>query len=441
MQESGGGVGLDALLRSRKLSPGPGLGAREVAAHQLARIYEATTQIVAERGYRALKVRDVVARAEVSTRAFYEHFGGKEDCFLQAYDLISRRATRRIVAAQAGEPDWRRRPFLAFEEFLRELEREPAAAHLALIEAYGAGEAALACAWRAERSFEGMLAEALARSPRGVAVPPLIVQGMVAGVATVSKNCLLAGKVADLANNGGELVEWAMSYPDKAAARLSDLDGRSVWRDTTLQSLDGVAGEVGERWPSSGDRALILAAVAELAAAKGYAGLTAARIRSKATVSRRKFEAHFDGVEDCYLAALEQRAAQAMARAARARTAAADPYGGIYRAIAALCNHIAADPFLARVCLTDEFPPCPDGARSRQRLIGAVLELIADDAIQANRLAAEASAGALWSLFYHHVARERARRDRISATLAYLILAPAIGPAAAVSAIEREQSP
>jgi AcrR family transcriptional regulator len=247
---------------------------------------------------------------------------------------------------------------------------------------------------------------------------------------------LLSGKVADLANNGGELVDWAMCYPDKVAARLPDLDSQSVWRDTTLQPLD-----LGEQWHQGGDRALILAAVAELAAAKGYAALTAPRIRSVANVSRHKFEAHFDGVEDCYLAALEQRVGEAMAQVARAQTAASSQAGGVYRAIAALCDHIDGDPFLARVCLTDDFPAGPNGVRSRQRLMDAATELLLDEPSRSTRLMTEASTGAVWSLFHRHVVRDRALRQQISATLAYLTLAPAIGPAATVRALEREQSP
>ncbi len=432
-REAGAEPGPETFARRRKLSPGPGLDAREVAAHQLARIHEATIQIVAEHGYRGLKVRDVAGRAQVSTRAFYEHFASKEDCFLQTYELITRRATRRIVAAQAGERDWRLRTRLVFEEFARELEQEPTAARLALVDVYAAGDAALARAWRAERSFEGVLAEALARAPGGIVVPPLIVEGMVAGVATVSRSRLLAGEVADLASGGGELVAWATSYPGKPAGRLSDLDGRSVWRDTALSAL----AEAGKPRSPRGDRDLILAAVAELASARGYGGLTAPRIRSKASVSRRKFEAHFEGVEDCYLAALDQHAAEAMAQAVRAQTAAAGPPGGVYRAIAALCDQIARDPFLARVCLSGDFPPSPNGARSRRRLGDAIVEMLTAGGNRPTPLSDEAITGATWSLFHHHVLRDR---TKISATLAYLVLAPAIGPAAAVEAIEREQS-
>jgi len=415
-----------------------------VASNQLARIRGATIEIVAEHGYQALKVRDIVRRAEVSTRAFYEHFDSKEDCFLQTHEFISRRANRRIIAAQVGERDWRKRPRLIFEEFVQGLENEPAGARVALVEAYAASSDLQEQARRAERIFEGMLAESLARPPDGVAIPPLIVEGMVAGIAGVSKKRLLAGKVAELSKSSEKLVDWILSYPEPSAAKLAELDRQSVWRDTTLEPLPlaSVIGN-GEPWPGSGDRGLILKAVADLAVANGYAKLTAPRVRSAAGVSRKEFEARFDGLEGCYLAALEQRAGEALGQASRAQAAARSWSGGVYRAIAALCAHIADDPFLARVCLTEDFPPGPNGTRVRQRLITAITEQLSDGVPRATRptpLAIEASAGAVWAVFHRHVVKERTLSPQIAATLSYLALAPTIGASAAVAAVQSEQS-
>jgi len=424
-----------------KLSPGPGLSAREVAAHQLARIYDAMIEIVAEDGYRSLKIRDVVSRAEVSTRAFYEHFSSKEDCFLQTYKLISRRATRRIIAAQAEEADWRKRPRLVFEAFVGELELEPAGARLALIEAYTAGETALAEAWQGEHNFEGMFAEALARPPRGVVVPPLIVQGMVAGVATVSKNRLISGKTIDLAGSSGELVDWAMCYPDPAAEELAVLDRESVWRDTSVDPLATVAST---DFSSKGDYSLILDAVASLAPVKGYRGLTIPQLRSAAGVSRRKFDAHFDDLEDCYLAALERHASNAVALAARAQAVATTWAGGVYRAISTLCDYCAEDRFLAATLLNDDFPPGPSGNRSRQRLIAAVEELLtyqSNGVKQPSPTAREASIGAVWLLFHRHLLRDWRLRRKLAATLSYIATAPALSAPAAVASIRTEQAP
>ena len=430
----------------RKLSPGPGLAAREVGEHQVARIHQAIIEVAAEHGYKGLKVRDVVARAEVSTRAFYEHFLSKEDCFLQTHDLITRRAIRRMVAAQSGERDWRERSRLVLGQFIKELERAPADSRVALIEAYRASGAMTEQAWRVEQLFGGLLAECLARPPGGIVVPPLIIQGVVAGVATVSRNRLRSGRVVDLGASADELIDWALCYPSEVAAELVNLDRQSIWRDTTLEALLPAAEKFAELWPASGDRALILSAAADLASTEKYSKLTTSRVRAAAGVSRKKFNAHFDDIEDCYLAALEQRTGHVLAQAARAQTVGRSWGGGIYRAISAICSCVAQDPFLIRICLENDFPPGSQGNRSRQRLIEAILELLSDGgprhAARPTSATMEASMGAAWSVFYHCIDRQPPMLSlHSSATLSYFMLAPVLGAQATISVIQAEQHP
>lgn len=433
----------DPLVSGQKLSPGPGMLASEVGAHQSARIQKAMVEIVAERGYSAVKVRELVLLAGVSSRAFYENFASKEDCFLRTYELVARRATRRIVAAQAGERDWRERPLLLFDAFARELEEKPNTARFALVEAYAAGPVALEQARRAERTFEGMVGESFARAPSGIVVPPLVVEGMVAGIARVARGRLTAGKELELPGLAGEMMEWALCYPGESANSLAELDLGSVWRNTRLQPIVAPSGPGGEEmWPTTGDRALLLSSVAALAVADGYSNLTVTRIRSGAGVSRKVFDTYFDGVEDCFVAALEQRAGEAIAQAARAQTAGRSWSGGVYRAVAAFCDQIAGDPLLASVCLTDDFAVGSTGSRLRQRLIEAVAEQLGDSApleLRAGALATEASAGAVWSLFHHHIVRERLQRRQVAATVSFMALAASIGAPAAVAAIQSEQ--
>jgi AcrR family transcriptional regulator len=172
--------------------------------------------------------------------------------------------------------------------------------------------------------------------------------------------------------------------------------------------------------------------------------LTASNIRRGAGVSRTIFKAHFEGVEDCFVAAMELRAGEAFAQAARAQTAGRTWSGGLYRAISSLCDQIAEDPLLASVCLADDFVPESSGSRIRLQLISAVAEQLADSAPFADQpspLTAEASTGAIWSLFHHHVVRALAHSSpQLAATLAFMALAPVIGAPAAVAAIASEQS-
>jgi AcrR family transcriptional regulator len=58
----------------------------DVVAHQRRRILLAMVDDVAERGYPAVTVAHVIARAGVSRATFYEQFDDKEECFLAAFD-------------------------------------------------------------------------------------------------------------------------------------------------------------------------------------------------------------------------------------------------------------------------------------------------------------------------------------------------------------------
>jgi AcrR family transcriptional regulator len=100
---------------------------------------------VGEKGYGSVAVADVIARAGVSRRAFYEHFDNKEECFLAAYDAgvesmlaaiddaIGRAAADGPLAiARAGT-----------ERYLSTLAANPAFARTFLVEVLAAGPRAL----------------------------------------------------------------------------------------------------------------------------------------------------------------------------------------------------------------------------------------------------------------------------------------------------------
>jgi AcrR family transcriptional regulator len=422
------------------------MDAADVDAHQTARICRAMTAIVAERGYDAVKVRDLVKLAGVSTKTFYRLFRDKEDCFLHSHEMVIRHARVGLLASQSGEEDWHERPRLIYAAFAREMELDPDAARLALIGAYTDGAAALEQAQRAEETFAAMIAASFARAPDGVVVPPMVVQGMMAGIAQVSRSRLLDGRQGELPGMEVEMMEWAMCFPSEASAGLAALDRGVLLGNSAITPLLVPAGAaMSTALSPSGDRATILAAVGKLVAVDGYkyTDLTVPRIRAGAGVSRRIFDGHFDDVEECFLAALGERAAEAVAQAARAQIAGSTWGGGIYRAISAFCIQIAGDPLLARVCFSDDFASGSKGSLARLRLVGGVSDQLRDSAPREGRvseLSVEASAGGIWNLFHHYVLRDWVvHHPQIAATLAYMALAPTMGADEAVVAIRGEQ--
>ena len=122
-----------------------GLTREAVAESQRGRLLFAMAEAVAENGYGPTSVSDVVERAGVSRRTFYELFPDKEACFLAAYETgveIILGQIRRDVGALAAV-DWRDRARTAVETYMRVLAGEPAFAWATHVEILAAGRRAL----------------------------------------------------------------------------------------------------------------------------------------------------------------------------------------------------------------------------------------------------------------------------------------------------------
>lgn len=413
--------------------------ASAVASNQSARLHAAMIEIVGTRGYQAVTVREVANRAGVSTRAFYAHFQDKDDGVLRTYELVVQRATGEIVAAQSGERDWWERMRRAFEAFAREIEQRPRAARVALVEPYAMGPVALERMRRTESLFEAMLANSLARAPEPVELPPLVIKGMVAGVSRVATTRLLSGREDELLGLSSDLQQWVLSLRDVAADEVRDLATRVLEARPALAPPREEPSEPAEDGSvREDDRALILKAVAKLAASKGYGALTAPRIRSAAGVSRRNFDGHFEGVQDCFLAALEQRTLDAVAISS-ARARGGDDWAcDVHVAIAHLCARVANDPLLSRLAFVDVLAAGSAGLRCRERIVNRIAESFASGPAgeAPGALAAEASVGAVWAVLHGYVTAGRTHElARIAPTLSYLALAPAVGARRAAEAI------
>jgi AcrR family transcriptional regulator len=127
------------LPRGRHAAPRPVV--REV---QRARMLDAMVQAVAEKGYARVVVADVIERAGVSRKTFYEQFANKEECFLAAYDAgVDRLLVAIDDAVAAPSPDWLAATRRAVEVYLETMAASPGFARTFLIEVLGAGPEAL----------------------------------------------------------------------------------------------------------------------------------------------------------------------------------------------------------------------------------------------------------------------------------------------------------
>ena len=114
-----------------------------VLASQRGRLVDGIAAAVAEKGYPATRVADVVGRAGVSRKTFYEHFEDKLDCFLAAYDIGVEVLLAELQAAWDRPGTFPERLEAAVDAYLGTLADAPDFARTFLIEALAAGPRAL----------------------------------------------------------------------------------------------------------------------------------------------------------------------------------------------------------------------------------------------------------------------------------------------------------
>lgn len=127
-----------------RLRPGPGgLPRGQVTQIQRSRMLAAAVEAVEDVGYARMTVAQVIGRARVSRKTFYDVFTDREDCFLAAFEQAMGQA--RLIAKEAyeGESTWRDGIRAALARLLIFMDEEPGLAKLCIVEALGAGERVL----------------------------------------------------------------------------------------------------------------------------------------------------------------------------------------------------------------------------------------------------------------------------------------------------------
>jgi AcrR family transcriptional regulator len=288
-------------LRARKLQPGPGATREQVEANQRERLYGAMVAAVAEHGYEATRVADVLDISGVSRNTFYKHFDNKLDCFLATMDAVILCGGSGVVAAYLGhEGPWDARLSAGFTELIATIVAQPAAARLYYVESYAAGPAAVAKVDEfGDRLFQ-IIRKALDESPAYEGLPDQLLSAILKGIRRVMQSRLRGGSEADLVALGPQLMSWSLGYhaPPQPLERPSEPPALAF----EMQPFD-----------REDPRERIIAAVIDLMASKGYRSLTITDIAQEAAVSLTTFYRHFQGKDEVVVAALRRSTDQIIA--------------------------------------------------------------------------------------------------------------------------------
>jgi AcrR family transcriptional regulator len=202
-----------AAGRRSKLPRGPNaLPPKVVLAHQRERLMGATADAVAELGYAELTVGDLISRAGVSRRTFYQLFDDKLECVLAAHQVALDHLTDVIAETCSGQFAWPDSAAAAIDGALEFAARSPNEARLAMIPCHTVPEPKLTeVARAAHERLEGLLRSGRKRS-RGTRAPSELTEAALVGALTAIVGARLSrGEVDDLRRLGPELVQIVLA--------------------------------------------------------------------------------------------------------------------------------------------------------------------------------------------------------------------------------------
>jgi len=438
----------DPSERYRPLPTGThGLDPELVKRDQRERLQKALIELIAQKGYQAVRIIDLARLAHVSQPTFYRLYTDKEDLFLSAYDEIAQRTATIAIKAYGIDAPARERLLAAMRAFAELAMAEPEGTSLLLLGAFGAG----AKANERRRSSLEALEAGIRVSRDGAsdnAASDLTVKAILGGIREVTTARLRAGRESELPALADELTAWAAAYPRRAPAELAAPG--ATRRDGSAPSavlaserarraegrLPSGRSDLPRQFIVKSQRERIVDATAAIVAEKGLAGLTVPEIARRANVSLQTFYDIYPSKCDAYLGAQKVGMHQALRISVKAYE---DNKNDWPRAVAAglraLIDFLASEPAHAHLSLVDTFGASPEAMEIRDATLhgfAAYLhpgyDLVADG-VSVPAIAAEAVAGGIWQVLHNYIENDRiADLPGAAPQLTYVALTPFLGP-------------
>ncbi|HEY2397614.1 MAG TPA: TetR/AcrR family transcriptional regulator [Solirubrobacteraceae bacterium] len=414
------------------LAPGPhGLSREEVARNQRARLYGATIEAVAARGWRETTVADLIALAGISRRSFYEHFASRDECLAATRDSVVARSRKLAIDAWTGERGRANRLHAACKALLDHVAAAPNQGSLVLVESLAGGRHAREAMRLEGRAFGEMLAFALDLAPRDAELRQLSSTALASGIRHVILTRLLERREHELRSLADEVLDWCEACRPRLATRVSPTSADRA--EVGARPAPGAFANLDE------ERARAFVSLIVLILDKGYARVTDAEVAQFAGISTEAFHKRFPSKELCFLALLEQIGADATRRVRQAALAAPWPERA-HVAMRTFIDHLLEHEVLTRLAFVELFQLGPAVAAHLTRPIAGVIGAATQDAPQPRHgplIAEEALTGALWWAVSCYPLRSRRQRlPWLVDQLAFLLLASYVGPDGAAEVVE-----
>lgn len=199
---------------------------REIAEMQRMRLLDAAIDAVEDVGYARMTVAEVISRARVSRKTFYEIFGDREQCLLAAFEHVLTQMRELAEQAYQGQPSWRDGVRSALAALLDFMDEQPGLARLCIVEVLTAGDSV--CERRAEILGELAHAIDLGRAAGRHDPHGLTAEGVVGGVLAIVYRRLSAAEPEPLRPLLGALMYMIVLPYLGANTACAELDADRV---------------------------------------------------------------------------------------------------------------------------------------------------------------------------------------------------------------------
>jgi AcrR family transcriptional regulator len=399
----------------RRLPRGPhGMAREAVARNQRIRIYGGMIEAVARYGYDDTSVREIIALAGVSRRAFYEQFASKEDCFLGIFDVVVRRVAAHIQRACRGATGQAEELSIALGMLISELQNNPKALRLVLVDGLMVGPCQVL----------GLAARALECTLSRYSDP--IIRMIVGGLHGVVFARLHGGRLENETTLHKHMLNWAFLLSAPETRKLRRSPGRSPPPRGVRMPLSS----------SENHRVHLEESAINLVLRGSYGKLSGDRIAHGAGVSLDVFLDLFSNPQECFHAGIDRRSQGLLEAVADTSLISTGWPGAVCQAIGRLTRYLAANPAytVALGTMTG-----PEGTRRTLSLTNEIATLLTEGAPNRyGKLTPELISGALAYTLQAEVLASRGHDlQSLAEYLSYGVLAPYLGASEAMRTVGR----
>jgi AcrR family transcriptional regulator len=173
------------------------------------RLLEGMALAVAQKGYAATTIADIVREASVSRRTFYEHFDTKAECLVALYEAASYNALKVLRGAIDPTHPWQTQVEHALAAYLGGLAANPVLMRTLYIEILGLGPQGLAARRRVNQEVASFMLDVVNGKGRRQPLTPQMAMAVVGGINELVLQCIEQDRIealGDLVGPSAELV-------------------------------------------------------------------------------------------------------------------------------------------------------------------------------------------------------------------------------------------